>query len=145
MNVAALRATPLTAAVQYGADATAGPALLICMAGMVILVSAVWLLAAFPRRWHSSAEEANRAGIWVDKVVGAVRPMSVRPAAPMRPRPAISAAPASTDLPIQYGRRRSTIAAAMPSSSAATAEVRAMDAATTAGARDPGIPMCTAV
>jgi len=45
--LAATRATPTIAAVRYGADASAGPALPVCLAGLALLVGAGWLLVAF--------------------------------------------------------------------------------------------------
>ena len=44
--LAALRATPTIAAVHYGADASAGPALPVSLAGLALLVGASWMLIA---------------------------------------------------------------------------------------------------
>lgn len=49
MTLTALRATPTIAAVHYGSDASAGPALPLSIAGLLLLVAGTWLLVAFPR------------------------------------------------------------------------------------------------
>lgn len=48
--IAALRSTPTIAAVHYGADASAGPALPLCLLGIVMLTTSMWANAAQPQR-----------------------------------------------------------------------------------------------